>query len=70
MNTAGHEWNNALRLLAGSSAAVLLMFCLGCNATSKPLSSLPNPFGPSANDEALHKRVQADSFPTARQAGL
>jgi hypothetical protein len=70
VTTAGYEWTDALRLLGRSSRAVLLLFCLGCSSSSKPLPSLPNPFGQSAKDEVLHKQVQADSFPTAKQAGL
>jgi hypothetical protein len=42
--------------------------CVGCASTPGPLDKLPIPFG--SRDQALRKQVEADSFPTAKQAGL
>jgi hypothetical protein len=70
VNTARHGWADSLRLLCRFGAVGLMLLGVGCSSASKPLQSLPNPFGPGAKDELLHKQVQADSFPTAKQAGL
>jgi hypothetical protein len=58
------------RLLRKTTAVGLTFLCMGCTALPGPLKKLPTPFGPSAKEQALRKQVEADSFPTARQAGL
>jgi hypothetical protein len=60
---------DGLRLLWRIIAALLMLCCVGCSTASTPLQSLPNPFGQNAKDDALHKQVDADQFPTAKQAG-
>ena len=51
--------------IAGSSAMIvaLLVACPSCAA-------LKLPFGKNAKEESLRKQVEADSFPSAKQAGL
>jgi hypothetical protein len=61
---------SAGRLLCRMAVVALLLWCLGCASTPGPLRKLPTPFGSHANDQALRKQVEADSFPTAKQAGL
>jgi hypothetical protein len=70
VNTACHDSADGRQLLCRFTAVVLMLFCVGCSPASKPLQSLPNPFGQNSKDESLHKQVDADSFPTAKQAGL
>jgi len=57
------------RLLAGLMAVGLTVLFLGCTAAPAPLKKL-SPFGANSQDESLRKRVEADPFPTAKQAGL
>jgi hypothetical protein len=52
------------------TAASLLMFSIGCSSLPGPLKWLPTPFGEGAKTQALRKQAEADSFPTAKQAGL
>jgi hypothetical protein len=70
VNSAHHESADGVPLLCRFAAVVLMLFCVGCGSASTPLQSLPNPLGRSSKDESLNKQVQADSFPTAKQAGL
>ena len=48
----------------------LTLFCLGCSAAPGPLKKLSIPFVGNAKEQSLRKQVEADSFPTAKQAGL
>lgn len=70
VNTARHRLADGLRLLCRFTAVALMLCCVGCSSASKPLQSLPNPFSSNSKDESLHKQVDADKFPTAKQAGL
>jgi len=49
---------------------VLTLVCVGCTSISGLPKKLPNPFDQSAKEQSLRKQVDADSFPTAKQAGL
>jgi len=55
-------------LCAAMFGAVLL--AAGCSLLPGPLKKLPGPFGRNSADESLRKQAEADSFPTAKQAGL
>ena len=48
----------------------LTLFCTGCSAAPGPLRKLSIPFIGNPKEQALRKQVEADSFPTAKQAGL
>ena len=69
VNTARPGLADGLRLLCGTTAALLVLCCVGCRSASKPLHNLSNPFSQNSQDESLHKQVEADRFPTATQAG-
>jgi hypothetical protein len=57
------------RLLRCLAVVATLLVCVGCGALgSSKGSSLP--FGKHSQDESLRKQVEADSFPTATQAGV
>ncbi len=60
---------NVSRLLCAAMAVALTVVLLGCSAAPAPLKKM-NPFGQSAQEESLRKQVEADPFPTAKQAGL
>ncbi len=62
------EKSVALRALYGAMV-VLTLFLAGC-ASQGSTGGVFNPFAKSARDESLRKQVEADSFPTAQQAGL
>jgi hypothetical protein len=57
------------RLLRRVTLVVLMLSCAGC-AASGPSKGPSIPFVKNSGDEALRKQVAADSFPTAKQAGL
>lgn len=57
------------RLLCGAMLGVVLL-AAGCSLLPGPLKKLPGPFGQKSADESLRKQAEADSFPTAKQAGL
>lgn len=48
---------------------VVALWCAGCTSAPGPLKKLPLPFG-NSKEQSLLKQVEADSFPTAKQAGL
>ena len=48
----------------------LTLFCLGCSAAPGPLKKLSIPLIGNSKEQSLRKQVEADSFPTAKQAGL
>ena len=58
-----------VRLLCGAMLGVVLL-AAGCSALPGPLKRLPGPFSRKSADESLRKQAEADSFPTAKQAGL
>jgi hypothetical protein len=58
------------RLLRRLTGVVLMLLCAGCSSTPGPLRKLPIPFGSHSKEQTLRKQVEADSFPTAKQAGL
>jgi hypothetical protein len=53
-------------------SAVIALACLftGCTATPGTLKKLPIPFVGASKTQLLRTQVEADSFPTAKQAGL
>ena len=55
-------------MCAAMLGAVLL--AAGCSLLPGPLKKLPGPLGRNSADESLRKQAEADSFPTAKQAGL
>ncbi len=61
---------NMSRLLCRLTVVVLMLSCVGCSSTPGPLRKLSLPFGGNSKDQSLRKQVEADSFPTAKQAGL
>jgi hypothetical protein len=67
-NTTGKWWTSMERVLHCLLIVLLLLSCAGC--ASGPVKNLSLPFGRSSDDKALRKQVEADSFPTAKQAGL
>jgi hypothetical protein len=48
--------------------AVLLS--AGCSSSAGPTKKQSSPWFESAKDRSLRKQVEADSFPSANQAGL
>jgi hypothetical protein len=52
------------------TVAALTLCCLGCSAAPGPLQKLSFPFGLNSKEQLLRKQVEADSFPSAKQAGL
>jgi len=56
-------------LLYAAMLGVVLL-AAGCSLLPGPLKKLPGPFGRNSADESLRKQAEADSFPTAKQAGL
>jgi hypothetical protein len=50
-----------IRFLRCWIVLMLMLSCLGCGALTGPFF---------AQDKSLRKQVEADSFPTAKQAGL
>ena len=48
----------------------LTLLCLGCSASPGPLRKLSLPLIGNSKEQSLRKQVEADSFPTAKQAGL
>jgi hypothetical protein len=57
------------RLLRCISLSVLLLSWAGCASPGSD-TGLSVPFVKKSQDETLRKQVEADSFPTAQQAGL
>jgi hypothetical protein len=57
------------RLLLGATLVGLALPWAGCSAASGPMKHLV-PWGGHSQDEALRKRVEADSFPAAKNVGL
>ncbi len=55
------------RLLCRLFLVALMLFSIGCDSAPKKRWSL---FGESAKDRQLREQVEADSFPSAKQAGL
>lgn len=55
--------------MCGITVVGLALFFLGCAAAPRSLKAM-NPFGAAADDESFRKRVEADSFPAAKKAGL
>jgi hypothetical protein len=51
------------------TVVMLVAWSAGCTSTPAPLKKLPLPFA-GHKEQALRKQVEADSFPTAQQAGL
>lgn len=51
------------RFVFWAVTAALLAGCVSCSALSLP-------FGDHARQESLRKQVEADPFPSAKQAGL
>jgi hypothetical protein len=47
------------RRLCRLTLVALMLLCAGCSV-----------FGKSAKEQSLRKQVEADSFPSAKQAGL
>jgi len=70
MSTARNGLANGGRLLCRLTTAALVLFAVVCTTLPGPLKWLPAPFGESAKNQALRKQAEADSFPTAKQAGL
>jgi hypothetical protein len=58
------------RRLYRSTVVALILLCAGCTSASGPLRKLPIPLGGNSKEQTLRKQVEADSFPTAKQAGL
>lgn len=57
------------RFLRCLAVAITLLTCVGCavmESSKKPSLS----FGKQREDESLRKKVEADSFPSAVQAGV
>ena len=57
------------RLLCCLCLIALLLSWAGCASPGSD-KGLSVPFVKNSRDEALRKQVEADSFPTAQQAGL
>jgi hypothetical protein len=53
----------------GCSLVIGLLVWAGCAGAPGPLRKLPA-FGKNAEEQALRKQVEADPFPSAKQAGL
>ena len=70
MNTARNGLASMGRRLCRLTVVVLMLLCVGCASTPGPLRKLAIPFGRGSKDQLLRKQVEADSFPTAKQAGL
>ena len=66
LNRSASTWRRLCRL----AVVVSMVFSVGCAAVPGRLARLPIPFGKHSRDQALRKQVEADSFPTAQQAGL
>ena len=58
-----------VRLLCAAMLGAVLL-ATGCSLLPEPLKKLPGPLGRNSSDESLRKQAEADSFPTAKQAGL
>jgi hypothetical protein len=65
---ARHGLGNLGQLLWAATIALALC-SFGCTSAPGPLKKLSVPFG-NSKDQSLRKQVEADSFPTAKQAGL
>ena len=52
------------------SLIALTILCVGCSAAPGPLRKLSIPLIGNSKEQLLRKQVEADSFPTAKQAGL
>jgi hypothetical protein len=48
----------------------LTLLCAGCSTAPGPLKNLSVPLIGNSKEQAMRKQVDADSFPTAKQAGL
>ena len=70
MNIPRHRLANRGRLLCRLTVVMLTVLCLGCSSTLGPLGTLLNPLAANSKEQSLRKQVEADSFPTAKQAGL
>ncbi len=58
------------RLAWSALLAVAMLFpTAGCSSTSRPLDAVSGII-PGNKDAAFRKKVEADSFPTASQAGI
>ena len=57
------------RLLCAAMLGTVLL-ATGCSLLPGPLKKLSGPLGRNSSDESLRKQAEADSFPTAKQAGL
>jgi hypothetical protein len=50
--------------------AFLALACAGCGMMPRSIGSLPSGLGLKSQDTELRARVEADRFPTAKEAGL
>ena len=50
-------------------AAAMLVPTVGCSSASRPLDAVAGII-PGSNEAAFRKKVEADNFPTANQAGI
>jgi hypothetical protein len=67
---ASNGYTSMSRLPRWLTIVALVLCSVGCTAAPGPLKKLPLPFGGGMKEQALRKQVDADSFPTAKQAGL
>jgi hypothetical protein len=70
VKTACNGWTSVGRLLCRSTVVALMLFSVGCTAMPGSLKKLSIPLAKNSKDESLRKQVEADSFPSAKQAGL
>jgi hypothetical protein len=57
------------RRLFCSTLVVALLLSFGCSSAPRPIKRLAA-FGENSKDKSLRKQVEADSFPSAKQAGV
>jgi len=67
MNAARTRLAGIGRRLCHLFVLALMLFSVGCDSAPKKRLSL---FGENAKDRQLREQVEADSFPSAKQAGL
>jgi hypothetical protein len=72
LRNSGRSRNHCVAVARPLRAAMLgvVLLAAGCSALPGPLKRLPGPFSRKSADESLRKQAEADSFPTAKQAGL
>jgi hypothetical protein len=68
INARKGRMTNFTRLLLAAAVIALALTSTGCSILPGPLKKLDAQG--NSSDEALRKRVQADSFPAAKNVGL